>query len=67
MSATIATYPGQLCSCGRPAVVAWQTARFGSVGYCGVPGRKPLRPCDCPLIFTTHDADYCAQLRAAAL
>jgi hypothetical protein len=28
--------PGQLCSCGRQAVVVFLTERFGPVGWCGV-------------------------------
>lgn len=29
---------GELCTCGRPAVVVYLTERFGGVGYCGQPG-----------------------------
>jgi hypothetical protein len=28
--------PGEVCTCGDPAVVVYETARFGDVGHCGV-------------------------------
>lgn len=59
---TTVPYAGQICSCGRPALAAFATDEFGSVGYCGIPGRSPLNPHNCDLIPTVHDADYCAQL-----
>lgn len=35
--------PGELCSCGRPAVTVYITEEFGRVGYCGIPdgGQQP--------------------------
>jgi hypothetical protein len=37
--------PGELCECGRPAVVVYETERFGDVGWCGVSdgGARPER------------------------
>lgn len=29
--------PGETCTCGRPAVVVYETEKFGDVGYCGIP------------------------------
>ena len=29
--------PGELCSCGAQALVIFETAKFGDVGYCGIP------------------------------
>lgn len=34
--------PGERCSCGRQAVIVYITTRWGRVGYCGIPGAKPL-------------------------
>jgi hypothetical protein len=36
--------PGETCSCGRQAVVVYQTEKFGDVGYCGIPGATKVRP-----------------------
>lgn len=39
-----AAEPGELCTCGRPAVVVFVFER--EVGYCGVPdGGGPITPC----------------------
>lgn len=40
--------PGETCTCGRPAVVIYQTEQFGDVGYCGIPdgGAKAERRAD---------------------
>jgi hypothetical protein len=42
-SAERAPRPGELCQCGRPAVIVYITERFGEVPYCGIPdgGRRP--------------------------
>jgi hypothetical protein len=37
--------PGELCTCGRPAVVVYLSERWGAVGYCGLSGVRPLMPC----------------------
>jgi hypothetical protein len=29
--------PGELCTCGRPAVTVFETVQHGDVGYCGIP------------------------------
>lgn len=37
--------PGELCTCGRPAVVVYVTEKFGEVPYCGIPdGGARVRP-----------------------
>jgi hypothetical protein len=28
--------PGELCTCGRQAVVVYVTEQFGDIGYCGI-------------------------------
>jgi hypothetical protein len=39
--------PGELCTCGRPAVVVFSNEEFGDVGYCGIEGSqgRPVLPC----------------------
>jgi hypothetical protein len=39
--------PGELCTCGRQAVVVYSSEKFGDVGYCGVEGSaaRPVLPC----------------------
>ncbi len=49
--------PGELCTCGRPAVTVFLTGRFGPVGYCGLPDGG-ARDGDCPFCGeprSTHD------------
>jgi hypothetical protein len=49
--------PGELCTCGRPAVTVFLTGRFGPVGYCGV-SDGGARSGDCPFCGeprSTHD------------
>lgn len=38
---------GELCTCGRQAVVVFSNAKFGEVGYCGIEGSqsRPVLPC----------------------
>lgn len=38
---------GELCTCGRQAVVVYSNETFGEIGYCGVPGsaRTAVSPC----------------------
>jgi hypothetical protein len=51
--------PGEICTCGRDAVTAFENAR-GRVGYCGVPGSNPINPCDCAASqLTPHDVRAC--------
>jgi hypothetical protein len=46
-STTRQAVPGDLCTCGRPAVVVYSSAEFGDVGYCGIEGSqgRPVLPC----------------------
>lgn len=39
--------PGELCTCGRPAVTVIHTEEFGDVGHCGIDGAAftPVLPC----------------------
>ena len=33
---------GEVCTCGRQAIVVYVTEEFGDVGYCGIPdGGQP--------------------------
>lgn len=38
---------GELCTCGRQAVVVYSNATFGDAGYCGIEGSqaRPVLPC----------------------
>jgi len=38
--------PGEVCDCGRPAVVVYLTEAHGPVPYCGIPGRRQVSPDD---------------------
>lgn len=40
--------PGELCTCGHPAVVVYSNERFGEVGYCGAPGSARIAVSPCP-------------------
>jgi hypothetical protein len=39
--------PGELCTCGRQAVVVYANEEYGEVGHCGVEGAafRPVLPC----------------------
>lgn len=39
--------PGELCTCGRPAITVYFSPEFGDVGHCGVEGsaQHPVLPC----------------------
>jgi hypothetical protein len=39
--------PGEVCTCGRPAVIVYVTEQFGEVGHCGIEGAafRPVLPC----------------------
>jgi hypothetical protein len=38
--------PGELCTCGRQAIVVYLGSRFGPTGYCGIPdGGDRTGPC----------------------
>lgn len=54
--------PGELCTCGRPAVTVLTSATFGEVGYCGRPGEPKLDPC--PFCGEgPHDSERCPEYR----
>lgn len=38
---------GELCTCGRPAVVVYTSDQYGQVGHCGIDGAafRPVLPC----------------------
>jgi len=43
--------PGEVCSCGRPAIVVYLTEAHGPVPYCGIPDggqAPPVEPDDEP-------------------
>lgn len=55
--------PGELCSCGRPALEVYLTELHGRVGWCGLYNVDPLEPCTdpaCPKAVTRHDRRWCA-------
>jgi len=37
--------PGEVCTCGRPAVKVFTGGRFGDTGYCGLPDGGQPGPC----------------------
>jgi hypothetical protein len=38
--------PGELCTCGRPAIVVYEGTVFGATGYCGIgDGGAKRGPC----------------------
>lgn len=55
-----AARPGELCTCGRPAVVVYSNEKFGDAGYCGVEGSAadPVLPCPWCGTTTPHRASY---------
>ena len=38
---------GELCTCGRQAVIVFVSEQHGEVGYCGIEGAavRPILPC----------------------
>jgi len=55
--------PGEICSCGRTAIIVFLTEKYGRVGYCGAPNRLPLDPCrdpECPRRASRHDHLWCS-------
>lgn len=38
---------GELCTCGRQAILIYSNTRFGDVGWCGINGAatRPVLPC----------------------
>ena len=62
MDPTRPAQPGEVCTCGRLAVVVFLTERWGATGWCGVSdgGRKDA----CTFCDTTaHDGERCPQYR----
>ena len=50
--------PGELCTCGRPAVVVHLTGRWGPTGWCGISDGGASGPC----VFCNgpaHDCERC--------
>jgi len=41
-TATDQAKPGELCTCGRPAIMAYLTEKFGRVPFCGTSDLEPL-------------------------
>ena len=37
--------PGELCTCGRPAVIVFLTGRWGPTGWCGISDGGADGPC----------------------
>jgi hypothetical protein len=48
--------PGELCTCGRPAVVVYTGGSFPDVGDCGIEGAafRPVLPCPWCRIDAAH-------------
>ncbi|MER6092412.1 hypothetical protein [Streptomyces bluensis] len=51
---------GELCTCGRQAVVVYTNDEYGSVGYCGIEGsaRRPVLPCPWCGTSTPHTTSW---------
>lgn len=51
---------GELCTCGRQAVVVFTNENFGDVGYCGIDGAqgRPVLPCPWCGSTTAHTASW---------
>ena len=53
--------PGEVCTCGRPAVIVYVGGAFGETGYCGRQ-RRTARSCPwCP--DGPHDGARCPAYR----
>lgn len=52
--------PGELCTCGRNAIVVYTTGQFGDVGYCGIEGAAfhPVLPCPWCGARVPHEKPY---------
>jgi hypothetical protein len=57
--------PGELCTCGRSAIVVYRSDLFGEVGYCGIAdGGQRTGPCPfCGGPRHTQDAGRCPLYR----
>ncbi len=55
--------PGELCTCGRPAVQVFITDHYGEVGYCGLPDGG-AKSGSCPFCGgDRHEGGRCPQYR----
>jgi hypothetical protein len=52
--------PGELCTCGRQAVIVFHSEEFGDVGYCGIDGAAfdPVLPCPWCASSEPHKASW---------
>ena len=58
-----AAVAGELCTCGRPAVVVFVTDRLGPVGWCGLGDGGAKGPCLFCGDQAGHEGDRCSQYR----
>jgi hypothetical protein len=58
-----AAVAGELCKCGRPAVVVFMTDRFGAVGQCGLGDGGGDGPCPFCGDERGHKGERCSQYR----
>ncbi|MDH6461764.1 hypothetical protein M2302_001939 [Micromonospora sp. A200] len=57
-----AAEPGEVCTCGRPAVKVFTGGPFGDTGYCGLPDGGQAGPC--PFCGgPRHQSERCPQYR----
>jgi hypothetical protein len=54
---------GELCTCGRPAVVVFVTEEWGEVGWCGVSDGGAKGPCPFCGDAAGHDGLRCSHYR----
>jgi hypothetical protein len=54
---------GELCTCGRPAVVVFVTERFGETGWCGTNDGGAKGPCWFCGDGVGHDGLRCRRYR----
>lgn len=59
-STTRPAKPGELCTCGHPAVVVYPNGQGGQVGHCGVEGAAlhPVLPCPWCGSETAHKVSW---------
>lgn len=62
--------PGDLCTCGRQAIVVYSNEQFGDAGHCGIEGAAftPVLPCPWCSSTVPHrqawgDPEKCPQYR----
>jgi hypothetical protein len=54
---------GELCTCGRPAIVVFVTEEWGEVGWCGVSDGGAKGPCPFCGDAAGHDGLRCPHYR----